>query len=433
MAFSFENWDNMIKISTELYESAYEMYVEQKERNRRLQVTERPIVYYFGYSHLMKGLAYQKKKMYQEAKQCIANYEDLSYMSDGSPANNQAVENFRFFARANMFTLNILSGNLDCLEDYSAFIQENPSETLPGLITILEAANIHNYDVDHILDILVVEDSQLIPIDQNPNRTRLSKKTFSKERLKMKKVLFSTVVALGLFSVSLLTASAFTTLNHGANYDTANHGANYSIQNHAVPARTKPVPAEPRYPSRSELNYEEKRAIGTKAAELVTRGQCIILDASSSVLELAKALVEHDYLTVVTNGLEAGTILNQNPRINVILIGGILRSGSKTIEGVLGKSILEGIHSDLFFTSAEGLSVREGMTDFSLYEAELKKLMIASSSKTVALVDHTKLGRRSIATSAKMEDIDVLITDEGADPEFLRQLGTTEVLIAPYL
>ncbi|WP_163876360.1 DeoR/GlpR family DNA-binding transcription regulator [Paenibacillus favisporus] len=201
----------------------------------------------------------------------------------------------------------------------------------------------------------------------------------------------------------------------------------------AVPARTKTVPAEPRYPSRSELNYEEKRAIGTKAAELVTRGQCIILDASSSVLELAKALVEHDYLTVVTNGLEAATILNQNPRINVILIGGILRSGSKTIEGVLGKSILEGIHSDLFFTSAEGLSVREGMTDFSLYEAELKKLMIASSSKTVALVDHTKLGRRSIATSAKMEDIDVLITDEGADPEFLRQLGTTEVLIAPYL
>ncbi|MBB3127792.1 hypothetical protein FHS19_002446 [Paenibacillus rhizosphaerae] len=168
MAFSFENWDNMIKISTELYESAYEMYVEQKERNRRIQVTERPIVYYFGYSHLMKGLAYQKKKMYQEAKQCIANYEDLSYMSDGSPANNQAVENFRFFAKANMFTLNILSGNLDCLEDYSAFIQENPSETLPGLITILEAANIHNYDVDHILDILVVEDSQLIPIDQNP-------------------------------------------------------------------------------------------------------------------------------------------------------------------------------------------------------------------------------------------------------------------------
>ncbi|GIO55133.1 MULTISPECIES: hypothetical protein [Paenibacillus] len=50
----------------------------------------------------------------------------------------------------------------------------------------------------------------------------------------MKKVLFSTVVALGLFSVSLLTASAFTTLNHGANYDTANHGANYSIQNHGA-------------------------------------------------------------------------------------------------------------------------------------------------------------------------------------------------------
>lgn len=168
MAFSFENWDNMIKISTELYDSAYEMYVEQKERNKKMQTTERPIVYYFGYSHLMKGLAFQKKKMYQEAKLCIANYEDLSYMSDGSPASIQVVDNFSFFAKANMYTLSILSGNLDCLEDYSDFIQENPSETLPGLITILESANIHNYDVDQILDILVAEDSQLIPIDQNP-------------------------------------------------------------------------------------------------------------------------------------------------------------------------------------------------------------------------------------------------------------------------
>ncbi|RED56668.1 MULTISPECIES: DeoR/GlpR family DNA-binding transcription regulator [Cohnella] len=198
----------------------------------------------------------------------------------------------------------------------------------------------------------------------------------------------------------------------------------------AIPRKQQAAANELRNPSRSQLNYEEKQAIGRRAAKLVIDGQCIILDASSTALELAKGLTDHNYLTVVTNGLETAMTLNQNPRNNVILIGGVLRSGSKTVEGVLGKDILSGIHADLFFTSAEGLSVQEGMTDFSLYEAELKKLMTANASRTVALVDHTKLGRRSIASSVAFDAIHILITDGRADPVFLKQFRRTEVIIA---
>jgi DeoR/GlpR family transcriptional regulator of sugar metabolism len=199
----------------------------------------------------------------------------------------------------------------------------------------------------------------------------------------------------------------------------------------AVLSRSRAVSKEYRHSTRSELNHEEKRAIGQRAANLVTRGQCILLDASSTVLELAKELVEYDYLTVVTNGLEAAMVLNQNPRINVILIGGVLRAGSRTIEGVLGRNILEGIHADQFFTSSEGLSLEEGMTDFSLYEAELKKLMTANARRTIALVDHTKLGRRSIATSVQMKDVHTLITDAKADQKFLSRLSSAEIIVAP--
>lgn len=198
----------------------------------------------------------------------------------------------------------------------------------------------------------------------------------------------------------------------------------------AVPVRAQGAFRDARDPSRSEVNHEEKRAIGRKAANLVTSGQCIILDASSTALELAKALIDHNYLTIVTNGLEAAMTLNQNPRNNVILIGGVLRVGSKTVEGVLGKDILAGIHGDLFFTSAEGVSTQEGMTDFSLYEAELKKLMAANARKTVALADYSKLGRRSIATSVLFKDIHTLITDKKADKEFIKHIKGTEVLIA---
>jgi len=198
----------------------------------------------------------------------------------------------------------------------------------------------------------------------------------------------------------------------------------------AIPPKKQPASRDLRDPSRSQLNHEEKRAIGRKAANLVTDGQCVILDASSTVLELARSLTDHHYLTIVTNGLEAATTLNQNPRNNVILIGGVLRAGSKTVEGVLGKDILSGIHADLFFTSAEGLSEQEGMTDFSLYEAELKKLMARNARRTIALVDHTKLGRRAIASSVPFGDIHTLVTDRKADPRFLKLAQGTEILIA---
>ncbi|NIK76585.1 DeoR/GlpR family transcriptional regulator of sugar metabolism [Paenibacillus castaneae] len=198
----------------------------------------------------------------------------------------------------------------------------------------------------------------------------------------------------------------------------------------AVLARKKSMFREQHTATRSELNYIEKQAIGQEAARLVTKGQCIILDASSTVLELAKMLIECDYLTVVTNGLEAAMILNQNPRINVLIVGGVLRSGSKTVEGILGKGLLEGIYADLFFTSAEGISIEEGMTDFSLYEAELKKRMAANARRTVALVDYTKLGRRSIATSVKIENIHTLITDNKAKREYLNRIKGVEIMIA---
>lgn len=197
----------------------------------------------------------------------------------------------------------------------------------------------------------------------------------------------------------------------------------------AVPPRQASV-YEGKHQTRSELNREEKRVIGRAAAAYVRKGQCIILDASSTALELAKQLIDCDYLTVVTNGIEAALVLNRNPRINVILIGGVLRPSSQTIEGLLGKSILSDIHADILFASAEGFSVESGLTDFSVYESDLKKLMADNASRVIAMLDHTKLNRRSIATSIKAANIHTLITDGQANRDYLKKLAGIEVVIA---
>lgn len=195
----------------------------------------------------------------------------------------------------------------------------------------------------------------------------------------------------------------------------------------------KPPTQEYTFHSRSQVNQTEKMMIGKAAAGFVQNGQCIILDASSTSLELAKHLVQYDYLTVVTNGLATAQELTRNPHISVIVVGGVLRPGSSSLEGLLGKGLLSQIHADILFTSARGFTVAEGLTDFSVYEAELKKTIVSNVSKVVALLDHTKLNRRSIATFAEMSQIDTLITDPGANPDFLKQLKGVEVVIADSL
>jgi DeoR/GlpR family transcriptional regulator of sugar metabolism len=185
---------------------------------------------------------------------------------------------------------------------------------------------------------------------------------------------------------------------------------------------------ENRFSTRERKNKEEKSAIAKQAMELISNSQCIMLDASSTALELAKILKEtRIQLTVVTSGINTALELNEHPDITVILLGGIVKRGSFSLEGSLGVSILDQIHIDLMFTSANGFSLEAGLTDFSVYEVELKKAMVNASKKVVALLDHTKFNQNSISSFAFLDEIDVIITDCDLSYDYREKLESRQV------
>ena len=100
---------------------------------------------------------------------------------------------------------------------------------------------------------------------------------------------------------------------------------------------------------------------------------CIYLDASSTCYTLGMKLSGFTKLTVITNGINLALALKDVPGITVILTGGIVTSVSSSIEGLLGEDLLTKIHTDIAFVSARGFSVENGLTDFSIYEADLKR------------------------------------------------------------
>ncbi|MDP4098255.1 DNA-binding protein [Paenibacillus sp. P96] len=147
MAFSFENWDKIIELSEDLLSLVHLIREKAIRANGK-----RPLVYYYGYGHLMKGLALKKLRQYDQARACIAEYGGLDWFGGLDERGREEVEYYRFIAIANLFEINMLSGHTEVLGDYVRFLQENPFEVLPGLLTILEAANKHGLNADDILE-----------------------------------------------------------------------------------------------------------------------------------------------------------------------------------------------------------------------------------------------------------------------------------------
>ncbi|CEI81707.1 DeoR/GlpR family DNA-binding transcription regulator [Oceanobacillus sp. M60] len=174
---------------------------------------------------------------------------------------------------------------------------------------------------------------------------------------------------------------------------------------------------------REKQNRKEKSLIAKEAFQFIEEKQCILLDASSTALELARYLNEQMIrLTVVTSGIQTALELKDNPNITVILIGGVVTKGSTTMEGTLGVELLNKLNIDILFTSANGFSVENGMTDFNLYEVELKQHMVKKAQKIVAVIDHSKIGVTSSAPFASTDQIDVLITNDSIDSDTERIL-----------
>lgn len=183
------------------------------------------------------------------------------------------------------------------------------------------------------------------------------------------------------------------------------------------------------FKTRELTNKDAKEMISEYALSLIQDNQCILLDGSSTALTLAKKLSRFNKLLVITNGIYTMLALKDNPAINVIMIGGMVTKNSGSVEGLLGADLLNHIHIDTAFVSARGFSVKEGFTDFNVYEVELKKAMLKKCNKVVALLDSSKFEHVSTSSFLAATDADLLLTDDQISKEYLQKYMSNNIAI----
>ena len=178
---------------------------------------------------------------------------------------------------------------------------------------------------------------------------------------------------------------------------------------------------------RFKQNSAAKRAIASRAAELINDGDSILLDASSTVYYLALALSHHRKLRVLTNGFEVARQLAQNSTNTVILIGGVVNNDSASVTGILSEKIIAEMHIDKAFFSCSGFSLERGMTEVHLEEAQLKRKAIESTRQVIAMIDSSKMGKEDLTPFVLPARISYLLTDSGLSRDWVGKLTSVGI------
>ena len=180
--------------------------------------------------------------------------------------------------------------------------------------------------------------------------------------------------------------------------------------------------SEPSLRVRSSTNIEEKARIAHKALSLIEKGERVLLDSGTTVLELAKRLQKNYQLTAVTNDLFIASELAFRSDVSVMMLGGVLRPEYHYCIGYFGERMLCEIRVNHAFISADAVDVSLGAMSFTAQELQLKKLMIRSAEKVVLLCDHSKFETKAFLQIAPFSDIDILITGKEINEDIYRKL-----------
>jgi len=176
------------------------------------------------------------------------------------------------------------------------------------------------------------------------------------------------------------------------------------------------------FATRAMTRRAAKLCISRQSAALVQNNDSVLLDSSTTVYYLACQLKDRRDLTVITNGIEAARELAKNPSNTVILMGGVLRVDGMSITVPLGEPFLENYHIKTAFVSCSGFTPESGLTEVDIYEAQIKRKMIASSGAVVALIDSSKFGRMDLTPFAPTEQLAHIYTDDHLSPEWVERL-----------
>jgi DeoR/GlpR family transcriptional regulator of sugar metabolism len=167
---------------------------------------------------------------------------------------------------------------------------------------------------------------------------------------------------------------------------------------------------------RPDPRLPQKRAIGRTASTLVADGSTVALSSGSTVIELARHLRERD-LTVITNALDVANVLLDAPRIELIVLGGVVLPGVHSLRGHLTEEAMRDLRADTVFMGTSAIDLERGFLTEQVREIAVDRALRAMARDGVILADASKFDRVAPGFMFGFEQVGTLVTDASVRPE----------------
>lgn len=163
-----------------------------------------------------------------------------------------------------------------------------------------------------------------------------------------------------------------------------------------------------------------KQQMAAKLVTLFKEGDVILIDGGTTNLEVAKQLPKDKCFTIYTNCLPIATELSNNPKIDLILLGGKVFAPSQVTVGISVYQTLQTITADWVIIGISDIHPKKGLTTSDREEAMIKHCMIERGKKRVVLANANKLDTARNFHVASLSEIDFIVTED-EKVEYIKQ------------
>jgi DeoR family transcriptional regulator, glycerol-3-phosphate regulon repressor len=180
------------------------------------------------------------------------------------------------------------------------------------------------------------------------------------------------------------------------------------------------------YRQRQQLNHEAKQRIARAVALAVPEHCSLIINIGTTTEAIARELLRHRGLRVITNNLNVAAILSDNPHCEVIVAGGVVRRGDRGIVGEVTVDFIQQFRVDIALIGISAIEADGTLRDFDFREVKVARAILQQSREVWLTADHSKFNRPAMVELGRLAQVRRLFTDQPPPepfPALLQQAG----------
>ena len=182
------------------------------------------------------------------------------------------------------------------------------------------------------------------------------------------------------------------------------------------------------YRQRQLLNEQVKQRIARAVAKAVPNDCSLIINIGTTTEAIARELLHHKGLRVITNNLNVAAVLSGNRDCEVIVAGGVVRARDRGIVGEVTIDFIQQFKVDIGLIGISAIEADGTLRDFDYREVKVARAIIGQSREVWLAADHSKFHRPAMVEVARLEQVDLLFTDAEPPapfPALLTDAGVT--------